>query len=133
MRTIKTYIKGAPFYIASAYSPVATGCWSLCVEKSRESLPGLVGSGRKRRPQIEQAYSPVHMLLPSRLVITALRQIFLAGIVKAYTDFTDSIGEKVSNCLTIKCSSQWNFIGIFVKMFAVCQTICSSFCSVTGV
>jgi hypothetical protein len=26
------------------------------------------------------------MLLPSRFVITALRQIFLVGILKAYTD-----------------------------------------------
>ena len=69
-----------------SYSSIVAGCWSLCVEKSRESLPGSVGSGRKRRPQIEQAYSPVHTRLPSRFVITALRQIFLASIRKAYTD-----------------------------------------------
>src|ERR1700686_385718 len=109
MRTIKTYIKGAPFYIASAYSPVATGCWSLCVEKSRESLPGLVGSGRKRRPQIEQAYSPVHMRLPSRFVITALRQTFLAGILKAYIDSGNTIGEKGSKCTPTDSDSNLPF------------------------
>jgi hypothetical protein len=72
--------------IKFTYSSIVAGCWSLCVEKSRESLPGSVGSGRKRRPQIEQAYSPVHMRLPSRFVMTALRQIFLASTMKAYTD-----------------------------------------------
>ena len=70
----------------SSYLPVAAGCWSLCIEKSSESLPGSLGSGRKRIPHTEQAYSPVHMLLPSRFAITALRQIVLAGILKAYTD-----------------------------------------------
>ena len=81
----------------ASYSLIGAGCWSICLEKSTVSLAGSVGSGRKRKPQIEHAYSPVHTRLPSRFVITALRQIFLAGIVKAYTDFTDSIGEKVSN------------------------------------
>jgi hypothetical protein len=56
------------------------------VAKSTKSLLGSLGSGRKRRPQIEQAYSPVHKRLPSRLVITALRQTFSAGILKAYID-----------------------------------------------
>ena len=68
------------------YSRMAAGCRSLWVAKSSKSLLGLFGSGRKRRPQIEQAYSPVHMRLPSRLVITALRQAFSAGILKAYID-----------------------------------------------
>src|SRR6266481_2815990 len=66
------------------YQAVATGCWSLCIVKSRNSLPASIGSGRNRSPQIEQEYSPVHTLLPSRFVITALRQTFLAGILKAY-------------------------------------------------
>src|SRR5487761_1757073 len=79
----------------SSYLPDAAGCWSLCVEKSRESLPGSIGSGRKRKPQIEQAYSPVHTRLPSRFAITALRQIFLSTILKAYNDFPHPIAEKV--------------------------------------
>ena len=49
-------------------------------------MAGSLGSGRKHRPQIEQAYSPVHTRLPSRTVITARRQTFSAGILKAYID-----------------------------------------------
>ncbi len=30
-------------------------------------------------------------------------------------------------------ASRWNFMGIFVKMFVVCQTNGHSFCFVTGV
>jgi len=78
-----------------SYLLIVTGCWSLCVEKSRESLPGSAGLGRKRMPQIEQAYSPVQMRLPSRFVMTALRQIFLASIRKAYTDSGNAIWEKI--------------------------------------
>ena len=33
---------------------------------------------------MEQAYSPDHMLLPSRGVMTARKQIFFSGIPKAY-------------------------------------------------
>ena len=70
----------------SVYSPVGAGCWSLCVANSRESLAGSLGSERKRRPQIEQAYSPVQMRLPSQFAITALRQTFWAAILKSYID-----------------------------------------------
>ena len=48
--------------------------------------------------QIEQAYSPVHMRLPSRFVITARRQTFSIGILEAYIDSSDTIGEKDSKC-----------------------------------
>src|ERR1700692_2243063 len=103
------------------------------MEKSRESLAGSAGSGRKRRPQIEQAYSPDQTRLPSRMAITALRQIFLPSIRKAYTDSSIPISEKVSNGCTAQCSSQWNFRGRFVKMNEVRQTIRRSFCFATGV
>ena len=36
------------------------------------------------------------MRLPSRFVITALRQTFLASILKAYIDSRNTTGEKVS-------------------------------------
>jgi len=35
------------------------------------------------------------MRLPSRFVITALRQTFSAGMLKAYTDSSNNIGEKL--------------------------------------
>ncbi len=35
------------------------------------------------------------MRLPSRFVIIALRQIFLASILKAYTDSSNALGEKI--------------------------------------
>ena len=38
------------------------------------------------------------MRLPSRFAITALRQTFSAGILKAYIDSSDTIGEKDSKC-----------------------------------
>ncbi len=63
---------------------VVTGCWFLWIEKSRVSLAGSVGSGRKRAPHIEQAYSPVQTRLPSQIVITAFRQTFSADIQEAY-------------------------------------------------
>ncbi len=94
-------LKSSPRFsrlIEASHLSVAAGCWSLCVEKSRVILPGSVGSGRKRRPQIEQAYSPVHMCLPSWFVITALRRTFSAGIVKAYIDSSNTIGKNVSKC-----------------------------------
>jgi hypothetical protein len=80
-----------------SYLSTVAGCWSLCAEKSTESLPGSAGSGRKRIPQIEQAYSPVHTRLPPRFVMTARRQIFLTSIQKDYTDSSSAKGAKVSN------------------------------------
>jgi len=44
------------------------------------------------------------MRLPSRFVITAFRQTFSAGIVKAYINSINIIGKKVSRC-TIADSS----------------------------
>jgi len=38
------------------------------------------------------------MRLPSRCVITALREAFSAGIVKAYINSINTIGKKVSKC-----------------------------------
>jgi hypothetical protein len=43
----------------------------------------LAASGRKRLPQIEQAYSPDHTLFPSRAIITARKQIFFSGMEKS--------------------------------------------------
>jgi len=37
-------------------------------------------------------------LILSRFVITALRQTFSAGIVKAYINSINTIGKKVSKC-----------------------------------
>ena len=67
----------------------------MCAANSTVSLTGSVGSGRKRMPQIEQAYSPVHTRLPSRFIMTARRHIFLASMLKDYTDSrSDTIAEK---------------------------------------
>jgi len=53
-------------------------------------------------PQIEQAYSPVHMRLPFRFVITARKQTFSIGILKAYIDSSDARGEKDSKCTGLR-------------------------------
>ena len=77
-------------------------------------MPGSVGSGRKRRPQIEQAYSPVHMCLPSRFVITALRQTLFAGILKAYIDSRNAIEKKKGSQCTLSESLMLtkSFLGV---------------------
>jgi len=115
------------------YLLIAAVCCSLCAEKSTESLAGSAGSGRKRRPQIEQAYSPVHTLLPSRIDMTAFRQIFLTGMLKAYTGSGSATGEKVPHLRGSNCSCQWNFTVRFVKITAVCQTNRRSLRIVMGV
>ena len=42
------------------------------------------------------------MRLPSRFAITALRQTFSAGILKAYIASSDTIGEKDSKCSELR-------------------------------
>ncbi len=50
------------------------------------------------------------MRLPSRFVITALRQTFLASILKAYIDSRNTTGEKVSTDSLILI---WSFLRLF--------------------